>query len=112
MLRGYLASYNLPISGPKKQLIARLISHIRPTTTGQRTRREEPAESKSSPSGESSNRGHSRGQQGDPPTTSDQPSGGQSESSSHLSPRRSLDQTAAAHKITQRPPHPFSQTPR
>ena len=36
--------------------------------------------------------GRSRGQQGDPPTTSDQPSGGQSKSSSHLSPRRSRDQ--------------------
>ena len=96
MLQGYLASYNLPISCPKKQLIARLTSHIRHATTRQRTHREEPAESsdfnKSSPSSESLNRSRSQGQQGDPPTTSDQPSSGQSESSSHLSPRRSQDQ--------------------
>ena len=122
MLRGYLASYKLPISGPKQQLIERLINHVRPRTTKERTRPVPQVESsdsnKSSPSGESALSNRPREQQTHSPTTSDQPSGGQenqSESSAHSSPRRrwrknqrtTLTRSRKRHRTRSPPPHSY-----
>jgi hypothetical protein len=94
MLQGYLASYKLPTSGPKQQLIERLINHVRPRTTKERTQPAPQVQSsdsnKSSPSGESSPPNPSKERQSDSPATSDQPSGGQysqSQSRTHSPPR-------------------------
>ena len=119
MLQGYLASYKLPISGPKQQLIERLINHVRPRTTKERTRPVPQVESsdsnKSSPSGESALHNRPIEQQSDSSATSDQLSGGQgskSELSAHSPPRRRGQwstnvRSRKRHRTHSPPPHRY-----